>query len=293
MERETQLQTRLDISRAKEERLVRTLRDTRDRYNQASEQLTKALERINELEKEVDELRIGNIELNNKNIHLSRENTNSIKKEEYGKMKEKMERLENELVSTRAGMISYKNMVAVVAEQVKNLKLNQERKKDEHQNLLESLREMQSETKDKERIGKLYFIIMLSRWQEASVNKKYDAVCQMTKKLEGDVLALEMTNEQLETKNKEKEQTIQDLVLKAEKMQQQLNNYKGVYQKTTEFDEKIRVIAELTDEKSDLEIELLNMRANLRRAQENEEATRIKMNDVKQLEEDLKGQFDN
>lgn len=208
MERETQLQTRLDISKAKEDRLARNLRDTRDRYNQASEQLTKAMERINDLEKEVDELRIGNIELNNKNIHLSKENTNSIKKEEYGRIKEKMERLENELVSTRAGMISYKNMVAVVAEQVKNLKLNQERKKDEHQNLLESLREMQSETKDKERIGKLYFIIMLSRWQEASVNKKYDAVCQMTKKLEGDVLALEMTNQQLETKNKEKEHTI-------------------------------------------------------------------------------------
>ena len=40
------------------------------------------------------------------------------------------------------------------------------------------------------------------------MNKKYDAVCQMTKKLEGDVLALEMTNQQLETKNKEKEHTI-------------------------------------------------------------------------------------
>ena len=72
-------------------------------------------------------------------------------------------------------------------------------------------------------------------------------------------------------------------------MQQLLNNYKGVYQKTTEFDEKIRVIAELTDEKSDLEIELLNMRAKLRTATENEEATKIKMNDFKQLEEDLKG----
>ena len=74
-------------------------------------------------------------------------------------------------------------------------------------------------------------------------------------------------------------------------MQQLLNNYKGVYQKTTEFDEKIRVIAELTDEKSDLEIELLNMRAKLRTATENEEATKIKMNDFKQLEEDLKGQY--
>ena len=39
-----------------------------------------------------------------------------------------------------------------------------ERKRDEHENLLEALREMQSEGATKERIGKLYFVIMLSRW---------------------------------------------------------------------------------------------------------------------------------
>ena len=92
-------------------------------------------------------------------------------------MMERKERLETDLTATRAAMISYKNMVAVVSDQVKNMKLVQERKKDENQNLLESLREMQAENPTKERIGKLYFIIMLSRWQEASVNKKYDTVC--------------------------------------------------------------------------------------------------------------------
>jgi hypothetical protein len=55
---------------------------------------------------------------------------------------ERKERLETDLTATRAAMISYKNMVAVVSDQVKNMKLVQERKKDEHQNLLESLREM-------------------------------------------------------------------------------------------------------------------------------------------------------
>ena len=87
-----------------------------------------------------------------------------VKLDVHSKMKEKMERLETDLVATRAAMISYKNMVAVVSDQVKNLKLLQERKKDEHENLLTSLREMQAENVDKERIGKLYFIIMLSRW---------------------------------------------------------------------------------------------------------------------------------
>ena len=87
------------------------------------------------------------------------------------------------MVETRAAMLSYKNMFQVTADQSKNLKLMQERKKDEHENLLEALREMQSEGATKERVGKLYFIIMLSRWQEASVNKKYEAVISEVKDL--------------------------------------------------------------------------------------------------------------
>lgn len=85
-------------------------------------------------------------------------------------------------------MLSYKNMCQVIADQAKNLKLIQERKKDEHDNLLEALREMQSEGATKERVGKLYFIIMLSRWQEASVNKKYEAVIGEVKDLRNELI---------------------------------------------------------------------------------------------------------
>ena len=133
-------------------------------------------------------------------------------------MVEKMERLETDLTATRAAMISYKNMVAVVSDQVKNMKLVQERKKDEHQNLLESLREMQAENPTKERIGKLYFIIMLSRWQEASVNKKYDTVCQMTKKLEGELMTKEIEYQKLDYENTQKQETIANFVLEREKL---------------------------------------------------------------------------
>jgi hypothetical protein len=54
--------------------------------------------------------------------------------------------------------------------------------------LLEALREMQSEGATKERVGKLYFIIMLSRWQEASVNKKYEAVICEVQTLRSELL---------------------------------------------------------------------------------------------------------
>lgn len=61
-------------------------------------------------------------------------------------------------------MLTYKNMHNVIADQAKTLRLIQDRKKDEHENLMNALREMQSEGSNQERIGKLYFIIMLSRW---------------------------------------------------------------------------------------------------------------------------------
>ena len=79
-------------------------------------------------------------------------------------MKQENEELLTKLTETRAAMLSYKNMCTVIADQAKNLKLMHERKRDEHDNLLEALREMQSEGATKERVGKLYFIIMLSRW---------------------------------------------------------------------------------------------------------------------------------
>jgi len=39
-------------------------------------------------------------------------------------------------------MLSYKKMCEVISDQAKNLKLMHERKRDEHENLLEALREM-------------------------------------------------------------------------------------------------------------------------------------------------------
>lgn len=55
-------------------------------------------------------------------------------------------------------------MTLVIGEQARNLKLQYERRKDEHDNLMNALRELQADNVDKERMGKLYFIIMLSRW---------------------------------------------------------------------------------------------------------------------------------
>ena len=107
-------------------------------------------------------------------------------------------------------MLSYQKLASVVGDQVKNLKLVHERKRDEHDNLMEALREMQADGGSKERIGKLYFIIMLSRWQEASVNKKYEAVIGEVKDLRHEICNLNTMSAALEASIEMKEQTIRD-----------------------------------------------------------------------------------
>lgn len=71
-------------------------------------------------------------------------------------------------------MLSYKNLHNVVCEQVKSLKLMIERRKDENESLHQSVREMAAESMDNSKMDKLRYVVMLSRWQEAAVNKKYD-----------------------------------------------------------------------------------------------------------------------
>jgi hypothetical protein len=121
-------------------------------------------------------------------IYLENELKTCIRKDNAEALEAQNERLLTELAETRAGMLSYKNMTMVIAEQAKNLKLIHERKKDENDNLLNALRETQSEGVTQDRLGKLYFIIMLSRWQEASVNKKYDLVLNEVRELRNECI---------------------------------------------------------------------------------------------------------
>ena len=68
----------------------------------------------------------------------------------------------------------FQSMEQVMADQVKTLKLMFERSKDEKESLHKTLRELASEDIDKQRMAKMHYVVMLSRWNEATVNKKYD-----------------------------------------------------------------------------------------------------------------------
>ena len=112
----------------------------------------------------------------------------SIKKEDSEKIQKENKNLQIELIETRGTLMSYKNMQGVITEQVKSLKMMHERRKDENESLIATLRDVQSESFDKQKYGKLYYVVMLSRWQEAAVNKKYDMKLSECKELKGELL---------------------------------------------------------------------------------------------------------
>jgi hypothetical protein len=88
-------------------------------------------------------------------------------------------------------MLSYKNMNHTMEDQVKGLKLMIERRKDENDNLLNAMRELQGKGENEKRLGNLYYLVMLSRWQEAALSRKYDQVMNENRELRKDLLNME------------------------------------------------------------------------------------------------------
>ena len=188
---EMQLQTRIAILESREKQLARKL-ETSMRITHHAEQAQHEVQRhYDQLEKKWTEITEQYHYQKEKINELEEELRRSIRKEEAEKIKQMNEQLQTELTETKAAMLSYKNMTEVIADQAKGLKLIIERKKDENENLINALRELQSNSIDQQRIGKLHYIIMLSRWQEAACNQKYDMILTENKELRKELLNTE------------------------------------------------------------------------------------------------------
>jgi len=80
--------------------------------------------------------------MKDENVQLLDEKRHSIRKEEAEMIKRMNEKLQTDVVETKAAMLSYKDMIDVMSDQAKGLKLMIERKKDENENLLNAVRDL-------------------------------------------------------------------------------------------------------------------------------------------------------
>ena len=161
-------------------------------------------------------------------------------------------------------MLNYQRMAEVVGNQVKALKLALDRKRDENENLHIALREMQGQSNDQQRLGKLYYRIMLSRWQEAAANKKYELALQDVRQFSGDILDLETALRDKEGELAEVQSEFQEKILSFEtmKIEMQARLAGG----GAEMHKVEQLVSECLDMKTELEAEHMQTRADLSQA---------------------------
>lgn len=179
-----------------------------DRYQGRMKSLE---ENLTESEKRISMLELKNLEFMKK-YQIAREEeaelkikmVNCVSKAEAENLKQNNEKLQKELAEARAAMNTYKALVGVSSDHVRALRLTIERRKDEIENFQIAIRELQAESQEAATLGKLYHQVMISRWAEASANRKYD-------NLQNETRALRNESFKLESQVMENDKTIQDL----------------------------------------------------------------------------------
>ena len=185
-------------------------------------------------------------------------------------------------------MLSYKKMTEVIAEQAKNIKLMHERKKDEHENLLSALREMQSESATKDRIGKLYFIIMLSRWQEAAVNKKYTHAINDVKSLRGELLSGDALNNELQRQYNSSQDNIIERIETIQKLKQKNDELASTFITQSKAEDLFKKYQNLCDERTDIQLALFESRNLLHEEKDRNEVLKVEKESADRLFKELK-----
>lgn len=147
-------------------------------------------------------------------------------------------------------MLSYKNLHNVVCEQVKSLKLLIERRKDENESLHQSVREMAAESMDNSKMDKLRYVVMLSRWQEAAVNKKYDMKINECNALKTQLIEKDDEIRSLEVQRENHQNDTGRLVSENQSLRKQLARAKILFlplNKAEKFEDDIKKISHERD----------------------------------------------
>ena len=132
------------------------------------------------------------------------------------------EKQKEQIVDLKAAMSSYKSLFEISTSQAKTLKLANRRSKDEEENLMFALRELQSNSIDKMKLGRIYYILMLSRWQEAAIGMKYDQTLNDLRNLRLEYAYIESRLKKEEIDKHSTENKLRDKGLQVEKLKQEI-----------------------------------------------------------------------
>lgn len=215
---------------------------------------------VAEIETQMSQLEARNIALTQKyedtTAQLQEAKTllfGTLSKAECERLRQNNEILQKELAEARAAMNSYKGLVQVSADQVRTLQMSLERRKDEVVTYQLAIRELEAASIEAVGLGKLYHQVMVSRWAEASANRKYDSLQGEIRNLREECYRLEG-----ECMNKEKDlkDTQQVLTEKVTDYERQISLLKARAEHNITLEkaqEYVQTIQDFAKKKSELE----------------------------------------
>jgi len=168
------LKTKIMILQEREKIALEKVKRENDQVKLLQELVKKRTEECENKEKQYRQLTDKHFKLQESATMLESKLANCISKQESAEIKLKYENNERDLLDKDAAMQTYKGMYEAIVQQMRSLELSFGRRKDESTELHKALLEIQSNNDKDNLIGKLYYVILLSRWQEGATNRKYD-----------------------------------------------------------------------------------------------------------------------
>jgi Ca2+-binding EF-hand superfamily protein/chromosome segregation ATPase len=243
-----------------------------------------------EAEKQLSSLEAKHFELTNKYqtsveavAEFKQQAAGSVSRTEAEKLRQNNELLQKELAEARAAMFTYKNLVQVATDHARALQLTIERKKDEMITFQSALRDLQGSSVDAAALGKVYHQAMVSRWAEATANRKYDSVINETRALRNEAFKLESELMEKEKSLHDSQQVLTEKIASYERLIKSLRLKADHNMSLDKAAEYVATIQEFGDRKSELEVQNRKMRVDLEHIQAEVEDAKLR----KQLADDL------
>lgn len=245
--------TRVSLLESKATQFERKLEMYRDRLQKSEESQISWERDYDTLEKKYFEVNEKYQEMLQKEQAYNTQRVGTLDKDSAEKLVLSTERQKEQIVDLQAAMNSYRSLFEVASGQAKTLKLANKRSRDEEENLLYALRELQASSIDKNRVGRIYYILMLSRWQEAAIGMKYDFALNDVRTLRFEYSVIESRLTKEEESRHTSENKLREKALQVEHLKQELESKGASTISMTRAEEISRALYSMADDKADVE----------------------------------------
>lgn len=135
-----------------------------------------------------------------KNIDLQEKVNGGIPKKEADLLKLENDRLFIENAALKAANNTFRNLYQASLQQTSTLRITVEKSRGEVRTFKRTIKDLQGSGDRESMIGKLYYSLMIARWNEGEVNKKYESMLTEFRRV---VLSLSTIEEKVDSKEDE------------------------------------------------------------------------------------------